>query len=467
MSQERSKPNCPDGGGGIPTIRNRYFTGKYMTARDFADEQHYMLSRQRLHNRLFHGWGIVCGLEVDTHPNADCQPGWIEVKAGVAIDCNGREIFLPENTAVEVPFDQLPLPVAEVEEPDEDDDESGWEQGESAYEQASETPSPADRGERRRRRNGLIRRYKRQRRRRHDRGEGEETDQDWSEEWPENGLLVCLRYCEAEVEPVPALYAEGGCDPTKHEANRIREVAGIELHRLSDMPGCWPLPSGWPDFPCRDDCDEAMPGPGGLCLESDCFCGPCGPCVPLALLVPLPGSTLEVPNYHIDSRGRKQLLTDYHLTHIVGINWKHGEEITLRELCDKTGSELRIKFDRKIMPADGIATGINRRTFTVEYGDLPRHLEFLPFCGEPYLDVDGCTAVYPLEASYLSDKSTTGCVAGNFVYVRLSCDFVLDCHGTPVDGNHLRGRLPSGDERPGGEFVSWFRVVHNHGYEEG
>ena len=45
---------------------NRYFTGKHMTAEDFEADQHYFLSRHRLHNALLHGWGVVWGLEVRT-----------------------------------------------------------------------------------------------------------------------------------------------------------------------------------------------------------------------------------------------------------------------------------------------------------------------------------------------------------------------------------------------------------------
>ena len=66
--------------------RNRFFTGKSMTARDFTDEQRYFLSRHWLHNRLLHGWGIVCGLRVRYHWNPDCRDRWVIVEPGIAID---------------------------------------------------------------------------------------------------------------------------------------------------------------------------------------------------------------------------------------------------------------------------------------------------------------------------------------------------------------------------------------------
>ncbi len=451
MSHDRSNKTCPPDGGDIPILRNRYFTGKFMTARDFADEQHYMLSRQRLHNRLFHGWGLVCGLKVEPHPNPDCQPNWLLIKAGVAIDCHGREIFLSEDTPVEVPLDQLPLPVLEpVPDVAPDSAEEGGEEG-----IASTGDQPAAEEE-------TVAARRRRRLREHPGG----AIAGPGEPWPEDGLLVCVRYCEEEVEQVPALYAEGSCDPSHLEANRIREVATIEFHRLSDLPGCWRLPGGAEESCCRDDCDEPVPGPGGVCLLPDC---PCGPCVPLALLVPEADSTLEDPHYWLDLRGRRQLLTEHHLTQIVDTNWEHGAYISLQQLREEMDSELRIRFNRKIQPADGIATGINRRTFSVQFGGITRHLEFLPYRNdqEPYLEEDGCTAVYPLDPSYLRDSEWgRDNIADSFIYITLRCDFVVDCHDVPVDGNHLHGRLPSGDGRPGGEFVSWFRVVHSHGAEE-
>ena len=88
---------------GSPTRRNRYFTGKYMTARDFRDEQAYFLSRQRLHQRTLHGWGIVVGLDLCPHPDPGCAwRGWIVVTPGIAVDCYGREIVLHDPVPVKL-----------------------------------------------------------------------------------------------------------------------------------------------------------------------------------------------------------------------------------------------------------------------------------------------------------------------------------------------------------------------------
>jgi hypothetical protein len=43
------------------------------------------------------------------------------------------------------------------------------------------------------------------------------------------------------------------------------------------------------------------------------------------------------------------------------------------------------------------------------------------------------------------------------MFVQLRCDFVLDVHKKlPVDGDFLRGELPTGNQIPGGTFWSWF-----------
>src|SRR3954451_15204870 len=84
-----------------------------MAARDFLVEQQYALSHHRLHNRLLHGWGIVCGLDIVQHPNPQCRDGWVVVRAGIGLDAYGREIVLHHDTAVDVTleFDDGPEPV--------------------------------------------------------------------------------------------------------------------------------------------------------------------------------------------------------------------------------------------------------------------------------------------------------------------------------------------------------------------
>jgi hypothetical protein len=76
--------------------RNAYFYGKLMTVRDFQLEQEYFNEKRYLNNRLVHGRGIVCGLEVESvafGTGAAADNVVVSVSAGVALDGCGREIL--------------------------------------------------------------------------------------------------------------------------------------------------------------------------------------------------------------------------------------------------------------------------------------------------------------------------------------------------------------------------------------
>lgn len=386
--------------GFIAAERNRYFTGKFLTARDFRDEQEYFISRDRFHHRVFHGWGIVCGLRITPHTNPDCDDGWVIVGPGIALDCCGRVLVLRKETAVRI-WD--PSAVSQ--------------QGDA---QQQKTPV---------------------------------------EEAETRDYLLFIRYVEKAIEKTPVLYDEKNCDPKHLEANRILECVELGVCLLDEVDaGCWSLPGGDDEARCLDDCDDALPGPAGPCLEPEC---PCGEFVPLAVIRPRKtngGYVIEAPD--IDTRGRRHLpAPPEFLTHIVGVNWPHGGEVSLSALRDEMQGKLKVRFDRKLFEADGDATGINAYTFVVQYGGVQQQVEFLPFdLDHPPGVEDDCTAVFTIDEDYTSPKGRFS-LANNVVYVTLKCDFILDCHEKPVDGNHLRGRLPSGNGTPGGVFESWFRVV--------
>ena len=74
--------------------RPHFFTGQVLTAEDLKAEQQYHINKQRLHNRMLHGSGIVYGLAVSQQKNL------LTVEAGLALDCLGREIIVPEHLEV-------------------------------------------------------------------------------------------------------------------------------------------------------------------------------------------------------------------------------------------------------------------------------------------------------------------------------------------------------------------------------
>lgn len=420
--------------GSIATRRNRYFTGKYLSDRDFTDEQMYHISRRHLHNRLLHGYGVVCGLRVVRHPSDECRT-WAVVRAGVAIDCCGREIVLRQDTAIDLATSLPDQPPPEKQQA------------------AGDAGAAEDRR-----------------------------------------LVLALRYAEHLVEYVPALYDEQTCDPNRREANRVSEVAELRVYRLTDFadyPNEWPAtlmqlrsgPQGddeqQPDegrTPCdkvRDDCDDELPGPAGICLEPECLLDDI---VPLAVITPVWSD--EAWQWTIDMRNRPKLRTPpKFLTHIVDYNWRHGGAVTLSKLAafEQMDGRLKIYFDRPLAtppaappaqadepPADPdyAGTGINRCTFVV-HSNNPEGIRFdttmlFDDSNPPYWDPEACAAVFPINDEWLEGKDT---IAGNIIHVTLKCDFVVDCHDLAVDGDHRLGQTPTGDGIEGGTFESWFRVV--------
>ena len=387
--------DCEDGCGEIASERLRYFTGRHMTARDFVAEQAYHRTHRLLHNRLMHGWGVVCGLHVSEH-NADCNNDFVKVSCGFALDCCGREIPVPK--------DVVPPPLP------------------------------------------------------------------WKERPTDHHVyvaLLCLDYCETPAEPVPVLYGEQDCDPQRREYGRVRESYGFSWHwvRVEDLPrfdwktregGC---PERKDGSPCPDDDCEGGTGPKHCCLEPQC---PPHHCVPLAIVRLTEG---PIRNADIDMLGRPSLEPpQYALTHICHINWPHGG-VVRREDVEKILHELRVSFDRRLRPAaPGPCgpSGVSACTFVVQYGGGTEDLDFVPIQRNrpPYVDHD-CVAVYAI-GDNVEDASVDvpyDYLEGHIVYITLKCDFILDCHGVAVDGNHIGGLLPSGDGVRGGTFESWFRVA--------
>jgi len=76
--------------------RLNYFTGQFLREDDFKLEQDYHLSMRRKHNKSAHTPGIVYGLEVVAGASQ------VIVKAGMAIDNDGREIVLETDAMVAI-----------------------------------------------------------------------------------------------------------------------------------------------------------------------------------------------------------------------------------------------------------------------------------------------------------------------------------------------------------------------------
>lgn len=82
--------------------KNNYFYGKLMTVRDFQLQSDFHEGQLQMVNRLIHGVGVVCGLEVSNSSSAskitvqtDNGPTFY-LTSGAALDCCGREIVVPK-----------------------------------------------------------------------------------------------------------------------------------------------------------------------------------------------------------------------------------------------------------------------------------------------------------------------------------------------------------------------------------
>lgn len=163
--------------------RVRYFPRQLITAEDMRQEQDYFREKMRRHNRFLHGWGVVCGCQVEALE--DAQHRWlVRVHGGYVVNPRGDEILIPECIANKpVTFDLA----------------GDWRQ---AYDPCPEpsTCSPA-------------------------RGTSADT---------KKTVFLAVCYSECEVRPVRTHPAGCGCDEAACEYSRIRE--SFELVRLDELP---------------------------------------------------------------------------------------------------------------------------------------------------------------------------------------------------------------------------------------
>lgn len=82
-----------------PSERVRYYPRQLLTADDMRAEQDYFLEKQRHHNRMLHGRGVVCGLQVSPSPDSRTA---VVVCPGYALSPCGNEINVTEKYILEL-----------------------------------------------------------------------------------------------------------------------------------------------------------------------------------------------------------------------------------------------------------------------------------------------------------------------------------------------------------------------------
>ena len=85
--------------------RPRYFAGQLLTPAEMTLEQTYFRNKFRRHNRLMHGWGVICGAIVCVVQNPDGsgpEPWMVKVTPGAALDSWGNEIIIDKERTIDL-----------------------------------------------------------------------------------------------------------------------------------------------------------------------------------------------------------------------------------------------------------------------------------------------------------------------------------------------------------------------------
>jgi hypothetical protein len=132
-----------------------------LEARHMTMQHRYHALRMNTHDIRLHDFGTVCGLRVDPHPAPECVNRFVILRPGIALDCCGREIVVP---------DDLYVPLT-------DGARSGW-CGAPAAATPAPAPAPA----------------------------------------PRRTLYILLRYQECDTDPIPSYVRACGCceSPCEH-----------------------------------------------------------------------------------------------------------------------------------------------------------------------------------------------------------------------------------------------------------
>lgn len=86
--------------GGLECLcRPRFFAGQLLTEEDLNRLDHYIVAKNKLHNRYLHGWGVVCGLDVQCD---GCDSGSVLVKQGYALSPCGEDVVVCSDQHVNV-----------------------------------------------------------------------------------------------------------------------------------------------------------------------------------------------------------------------------------------------------------------------------------------------------------------------------------------------------------------------------
>lgn len=81
--------------------RVKFFPRQMISADDLNQEQAYHRQKLRTHNRLLHGWGVVCGCDVQS-ANDPSNPWQLQILAGYVLTPQGDEIVIADPALFDV-----------------------------------------------------------------------------------------------------------------------------------------------------------------------------------------------------------------------------------------------------------------------------------------------------------------------------------------------------------------------------
>lgn len=441
--------------------RLRFWNGRFLVARDLRDQQEDLIRRLEYHQSFAHGEGVLCGFEVRQHPRETCRDRYLVVESGMAYDCCGHTLWMPDCRVVEIP---------ELERTDKDPaqderDQKVLDQNELEKVHELERQKRAQmEAERREREAYMMSHAGPQARPGFERPRPEprpDPPPDVPERRPDPEWFLVACHVECPTDPTPALYADDLCEPMREEHGRMREDVAIRVVPASEISDvCWPRYRAVRQVDCTEVTDDDCHHPLGETPPCHRACA-CGDCVVLAGV----WRDRRTGQLHWSTTHRKVLAPPTNLTKITGMSWPHGGEMTTEQLLDDYKGQLVVRFSRPLQPADGLRNGINPMTFTVSFLGSARHYEQIvpPEPEElqgrpvtPRLSQNGRCAIFDLEHDMLRGRFG---YSGSYIHVRVLCDFLVDCHGRAPSGAHIAGDAMgrgTGNGVPGGVFESWF-----------
>jgi len=448
----------------ITRERNRFFKGKVMKAAEFEMEQRYGIERRRMLSRAIAGWGVVRGLALKgSRPRHATPPEPCEslcISPGLALDRYGREIILPtesvlgsDNTFVA----GVGCELASVDKLQPGDYVLAIHYAERLL---GEVLLPGDCC-------------------------GCRTEQNYV---CETALFSLRRLSRCEECPCGERPCPPECECGRHGCEcegRARNSCLCEWTAKTEPPGCSAKPCRWRGYDVYAD-DGVDLACIRVCEPTECDKPlPCRPILGWIVDDCAPRRIVKGNDLLYD------LIRGCDLTRIKCLSWgkwhRRAEHVPWDEFIHKIHGEITEHHDLKTGLALQFTGPVLEKTvrtdcFSIRFsvpGEWPgwRSAMFVPITrvekphhpGDPPETTRQVTlCVRPDWYEELTSHASRVRREGATVRIEVNGDYILDCHGQPIDANARGFALreeedcpvqPSGNGTPGGVLVSQFRVA--------